>query len=227
MKVRFGAFQIDSETRQLSGLKGEIHLSPKSFELLSVLVASRPKALSKAELQEHLWPSTFVSEANLPLLISEVRAALGDSTRAPRFIRTVPRFGYAFCAAGFDADNAAATPSGSWCFLMVGSDRVPLEEGVTVIGRDPEADVTVNVSGVSRLHARIRVSGVGVTVEDLDSKNGTFLKGQRLTGVSAVTDGDEIRLGLFPLTFRTASESTTTETQQSSGTTPDGFATRR
>ena len=131
MKVRFGAFQVDSETRQLSGVNGEIHLSPKAFELLSVLVSARPRALSKGELQEHLWPATFVTEANLPLLVSEVRAALGDAAHAPRYIRTVPRFGYAFCSAAFDAAAQAARKLGSWCFLVVGSECIPLGEGVT------------------------------------------------------------------------------------------------
>ena len=111
MKVRFGAFQVDSETRQSSGVNGDIHLSPKAFELLSVLVSARPRALSKGELQEHLWPVMSVTEANLPLLVSEVRAALGDAAHAPRYIRTVPRFGYAFCSAAFDA---AARRRGNW-----------------------------------------------------------------------------------------------------------------
>lgn len=222
MKVRFGTFQINSDTRQLCDPNGEIRLSPKAFELLRLLVSERPRALSKAELQEHLWPVTFVSEANLPLLVSEIRAALADPARSPLFIRTVPRFGYAFCGAASDtaAPAAMAGPSAAWCFLVVGSEHVSLTEGVTVLGRDPEADVTINVSGVSRLHARIRVTAAGATVEDLDSKNGTFLKGQRLAGVSSLQDSDEIRLGMFPLTFRTASPGVTTETQHSSGTVP-------
>lgn len=215
MKVCFGPFQLDADTRQLCGVKGEIHLSPKAFELLRLLVVTRPRALSKGELQEHLWPVTFVSEANLALLVSEVRAALGDPAREPRFIRTVPRFGYAFCGAAFDAGEVA-TALAPWCFLLVGSQRVPLGEGVTVLGRDPEADVTIHGSGVSRRHARIHVTRVGATVQDLNSKNGTFLKGRRLAGISPLEDSDEIRLGLFPLIFRTSRMAATTETQQGS-----------
>ena len=62
-----------------------------------MLAGARPKALSKKALQERLWPSTFVAEANLSNLVAEIRQALGDNARAPRFIRTVHRFGYAFC----------------------------------------------------------------------------------------------------------------------------------
>ena len=86
-----------STRRQLTRAGREIHLEPKAFELLSALVLERPKALSKADLQERLWPGTFVAEANLSNLVAEIRAALGDPARAPLFVRTVHRFGYAFC----------------------------------------------------------------------------------------------------------------------------------
>ena len=57
----------------------------------------RPAAVSKAEIQEHLWPDTFVSEANIPTLVAEIRDAIDDDARQPRFIRTVFGFGYGFC----------------------------------------------------------------------------------------------------------------------------------
>ena len=98
MRVVFGAFVLDADTRQLLRDGHEVHLSPKSFDLLSTLIGSRPKALSKDQLQETLWPQSFVSEGNLSVLVSEIRHALDDDPGAPRFVRTVPRFGYAFVA---------------------------------------------------------------------------------------------------------------------------------
>lgn len=65
VKIQFGAFTLDQGRRQLLGAEGDIHLSPKAYELLKVLLEQRPKALSKAELHERLWPSTFVSDVNL------------------------------------------------------------------------------------------------------------------------------------------------------------------
>jgi Tol biopolymer transport system component/DNA-binding winged helix-turn-helix (wHTH) protein len=97
VRICFGPFTLDLESRQLSNTGEEIHLEPKAFELLSALVIERPKALSKADLQERLWPGTFVAEANLSNLVAEIRAALGDPARAPKFVRTVHGFGYAFC----------------------------------------------------------------------------------------------------------------------------------
>ena len=97
MRIRFGPFTLDLESRQLISAGREIHLEPKAFELLSALVLERPKALSKGDLQERLWPGTFVAEANLSNLVAEIRAALGDPARAPKFVRTAHGFGYAFC----------------------------------------------------------------------------------------------------------------------------------
>ena len=63
MRISFGAFTLDLQSRQLTSAGREIHLEPKAFELLSALVLERPKALSKADLQERLWPGTFVSRS--------------------------------------------------------------------------------------------------------------------------------------------------------------------
>src|SRR5688572_26940475 len=93
---RFGRFVLDYDTRQILADGGEIHLSPKAFELLALLLANRPRAVSKTELQERLWPSTFVEETNLAGLVAEIRRALDDSATEPVFVRTVYRFGYRF-----------------------------------------------------------------------------------------------------------------------------------
>ena len=87
MQVRFGEFTLDTESRQLRQGNAERHLSPKAFELLRLLIENRPRALSKAELHERLWPSTFVSEATLSSLVAEVRDALGEKARRGRFVR--------------------------------------------------------------------------------------------------------------------------------------------
>ena len=94
MKVRFAEFLLDSEARQLRQGRDEIHLSPKAFDLLSTLVARRPNVVSKADLFGQIWPDTFVVEANLNVLIGEIRKALGDEARSPRFIKTAHGIGY-------------------------------------------------------------------------------------------------------------------------------------
>ena len=96
MQVSFGDFVLDSDSRELRRGPEPVRLSPKALQLLQILVTGRPKALSKADLQNRLWPDTFVVEKNLANLISEIREALGEDPLDPRFIRTVPRYGYAF-----------------------------------------------------------------------------------------------------------------------------------
>lgn len=65
------------------------HLSGKAFELLEVLIANAPRALTKEELYQHIWGNRIVDEVNLPNLMSEVRTALGDRRKDPRFIKTI------------------------------------------------------------------------------------------------------------------------------------------
>src|SRR5437870_829618 len=98
MRYAFRGFVLCAETRRLLRDDHEVHLSPKAFELLKALITNHPRALSKAELHDVLWAGTYVSEGNLALLITEIRSALDDSAREPRFIRTVHAYGYAFCA---------------------------------------------------------------------------------------------------------------------------------
>jgi DNA-binding winged helix-turn-helix (wHTH) protein len=214
VRVTFGEFALDLDSRQLLGRSGEIHLLPKAFELLKALVESRPKAVGKRELQERLWPGTFVVEANLAILISGLRAALGDSPRRPRFIRTVHGFGYAFTG---DAVEISDLPPGeattSVCWVVWHRRQFRLVHGENLIGRDPLAPVSVDLPSVSRRHARIVVTSSGATLEDLGSKNGTHLRGKRVTGTSGLLDGDKIQVGSVILTFRTRPIGGSTETQ--------------
>ena len=84
-------------------------------------------------------------------------------------------------------------------------------EGVNVIGRAPDATIQCDVTGVSRYHARILLSKGAATLEDLDSKNGTYLQNARITS-ARLSDGDEIRLGKACLTFRVRPPLGATET---------------
>lgn len=99
MALLFGDCTFDSASRTLTRGGESVRLSGKAFQLLELLLAARPNPVEKSELFARLWPETFVSEANLASLIKEIRAAIGDDARAPRYVRTVHRFGYAFSGA--------------------------------------------------------------------------------------------------------------------------------
>jgi DNA-binding winged helix-turn-helix (wHTH) protein len=204
MRVRFGGYVLDLESRQLLRGNDVVHLSPKAFELLAILLSERPKAVSKIDLQERLWPGTFVVEKNLANLVSDIREAIGDEPRNPRFIRTVPRFGYAFREAVADAGaRAPASRGGETTFrLKWTTGGLTLAQGEHVLGRDPDADIFLPSAGVSRRHAVIRISAGRATIEDLGSKNGTLVGDQRLEGSRSLSDGDVISVGLVKLTLR-------------------------
>ena len=190
----------------------EVHLTPKAFELLRALVVDRPKVLSKAELQEHLWPNTTVIEANLANLIAEVRAALGDNARAPAFIRTAHGYGYAFCGEATGPAGTTVAPDPPRCWLEWGRLRFPLSPGSHVVGRDPDVEIQLDAATVSRRHARLVVSDKGTMLEDFDSKNGTFRGADRVTAPVRLADGDAIRIGSVLVTFHARAAGDATET---------------
>jgi DNA-binding winged helix-turn-helix (wHTH) protein len=207
MPVHFGPFVLDPETRQLRRDGGEVHLTPKAWELLELLVRSRPRAMSKTAIRQQLWSNAQVGKGSLTVLNAELRTALGDDARHPSWIRTVQRYGYAFVGeasdgpAGRPGDTAAPTPH-AVPRVVWGSRVLPLVEGDNVMGRDEDVAVRIDAPGISRRHALIRVEGREGTLEDLGSKNGTYLRGQRLVSPVALEDGDVFVLGEVALVFR-------------------------
>jgi DNA-binding winged helix-turn-helix (wHTH) protein len=206
--VTFGDYRLDVEARQLSRGRAEIHISPKAFDLLRLLVDAYPRALSRAQLQQSLWPSTFVSEGNLASLIAELRRALDDEAAAPRYIRTVHRFGYRFCYSldGHSADDEGA----SVCFLVWRDRVIKLVPGANLIGRDPRAAVHLDLPSVSRRHASITVTSDTVTVEDLGSRNGTFVGDNKVTAAVVLEDRNELQVGSARMVFRREAGNTST-----------------
>jgi len=210
---RFGSFVLDPSTRQLLRDGSEVALSPKAFQLLLLLVTNRSRAMSRDELQQALWPSTFVLETNLAGLVAEVRRALRDAADQPLFVRTMHRFGYRFVAdVGELGGPAAADESAPKCWLLWETRQVPLVEGDNVVGRGVDASVWIDASGISRHHARIVVRRGEATLEDLGSKNGTYVGGRRIISAHRLASGDQIRLGSVVVTFRVPEPPGATET---------------
>lgn len=198
MQFQFDQFHVDTERRLLMRAGAPVHLSPKAFHLLTILLESTPRALSKEQLHERIWAGTFVEESSLSGLIGELRSALQDDAKQPRYIRTVHRFGYAFC--GPLADTVKRVQAALVVFRGVES---PLFEGENVLGRDPAADICIDDSTVSRRHACITVSGNVATLTDLKSKNGTVLEGKNVESPLILEDGQTFVLGDARVTYRT------------------------
>ena len=186
MPLRFGAFTFDSQLRELRRNGETLALSPKAFLLLEQLIDARPNPVTHDALYQRLWPDVVVEPGNLHGLISEIRSALDDRDHA--IVRTVHRVGYAFTAAGAIEETARYS-------ILLGNDEIPLRSGENVIGRDPHDAIVIHAPDVSRHHARLIVSGTRVTLEDLGSKNGTFIGTRRVTEPVEVAPGDDILIG--------------------------------
>lgn len=210
MRSRFEQFTIDSDTRQLLRDGEEIHLSTKGFDLLCALLARRPNVVGKEELLRQIWPDSYVVEANLNVVVGEVRRALADNVQTPRFIRTVHGVGYAFCASASELENVSAAPStdGTRCWLVGKERNFILSEGDNIIGRDPSCGIWLDDPDVSRRHARIRIDSANgsAVLDDLESTNGTLLGRSQVKAQRPLADRDVIRVGPFELKFRNATD---------------------
>ncbi len=215
MSIRFAGCTLDPDARQLFRARCEVHVSPKAFELLKVLIEARPRAVAKAELLERVWPSVFVSDGSLARAVTELRNAVGDRARHARIIRTVHGDGYAFEAHAEPTPdpNAGETATAS-CWLVSGAGTIALCDGEHLVSREPGASVWLDSPAVSRRHARLIVKAAQATIEDLGSKNGTFVCGERVSSPVPLRPGDTIRIGWYTLTFRTARASTRTATEE-------------
>jgi DNA-binding winged helix-turn-helix (wHTH) protein len=209
--TRFGSFELDAGRRQLFSHGGEIHLTPKAFDLLALLIDAAPHVVPKAQLHRRLWPNGVVSDTTLVGLVQEIRHALSDRDRSAPLIRTAHRVGYAFNA----PVERAPRRSGVSRWLVTGKLRIALVEGENVIGRDPEANIWLDHATVSRRHARLVVSETSAVLEDLDSKNGTTIRGTRLTAAVTLRNGDRFACGDIFVTYRESSVGLPTATQVS------------
>ncbi len=216
MKTRFGPFTVDSRTRQLLRDEREIHLSPKAFDLLCVLLERRPDVLRKEELHARIWPATYVVDANLNVLIGEIRRTLGDKALRPRFIRTAHGVGYAFCGEAADVDTPRPRAHATRVWLVWKDRTFVLADGENIIGRDPQCGVWLDASGVSRQHASIRIDGASrrAVLTDLKSTNGTLARGETVVEPTSLADGDTVTIGSVELTFRSWLKDTAQKTER-------------
>jgi DNA-binding winged helix-turn-helix (wHTH) protein len=220
MLIKFVTTTVDVDARSVSRNEGPVHLTPKAFDVLVLLALARPRAVPKAEILDRVWPGTFVTDASLARTVHEIRDAIGDADGS--VIRTVHGHGYAFAADATEEQPQLRQPPAppsvapvgaprAWFYL--GAQPIPLHDGVLTVGRDPSAEVSLPFPETSWQHVRLTVTAVGVTIEDLGSKNGTLVRGQRLTVPIDLGDGDEVLIGTTRLVFvRAPAERSSTAT---------------
>jgi DNA-binding winged helix-turn-helix (wHTH) protein len=199
MRYDGGEIVVDRDARQLR-LHGEaVHLSAKAFDLLCLLIEKRPRVLSKQEIHDELWPDTFVGEASLPVVIREIRTALGERGRDA--IRTVHRFGYAFDAPMRETATQPPRLERRLRMLQHSGREFTLIDGENIIGRDPAAQVCVPSRSVSRHHAAITIDGDDAMIKDLGSKNGTLIDGKPVEDSVTLLDGAILTFGAVEMVY--------------------------
>jgi DNA-binding winged helix-turn-helix (wHTH) protein len=198
VRARFDDLTVDTERRELTRDDRVIALNPKAFDLLVTLVENWPSALSKETLYERLWPGVFVEMGNLHNLVSDIRLAINDEEH--KIIRTIHRFGYGI-GVPVDVDSVVRA------HLVIGGRELPLREGETILGRD-----LVGTPDVSRRHARIIFAAASGSIEDLGSKNGTWIDGKKLERPFSFDRDQEIVLGRTHAVIRFTSASGSTIT---------------
>jgi DNA-binding winged helix-turn-helix (wHTH) protein len=209
--LSFDAFTLDVSRGCLRRGADDVRLRPKSFDVLRYLVENPGRLVSKEELIRAVWRNAFVTDNSLVQCLIEIRRALCDDAQA--IIRTVPRRGYIFDISVIEARHTTGPGRASLNHWLICDGREqPLPEGSHVIGRDVSASISLRSPKVSREHARIVIEGGVAMLEDLGSKNGTFVHGQAVKAPVRLADGDEIRIGAFQLTFRILSSDGVTAT---------------
>ena len=220
--ARFGVFDLDPRTGELRKRGVRVHLQEQPFQVLAMLVERAGDLVTRDELKQRLWSdSVFVDfEQGLNNAIAKIRMAMGDSAGSPRFVETLERRGYRFIASvewvteGHQTAPARpgppTRPAATVVRLVTDAKTVALTEGTHIIGRQPTASLWIDSALISRQHARIVVRDGCVTIEDLGSRNGTFVNGERRTAAGPLNDGDEIRLGGFVVSVRISSGTTRT-----------------
>jgi DNA-binding winged helix-turn-helix (wHTH) protein len=222
--ARFGVFDLDVRTGELRKRGAVVRLQEQPFQVLAMLVERAGDLVARDELRQRLWSdSVFVAvDQALNNAVAKIRVALGDSAESPRFVETLERRGYRFIAhVEWSAGRGDGQPAGlaeshrhraAVVRLTLDDRTITLGEGTHLIGRDPDLAVWIDAAVVSRSHARLVVRDGLVTLEDLGSRNGTFLNGAPLTAVSRLAHGDEVRVGTVPLVVHLSTGRTPTRT---------------
>ena len=178
-QVRFDRFRFDPDTGRLWAGAQEVRLTPKSAAVMSQLVAHGGEPVSKEQLFASVWPDTAVSDDALTTCIAELRRALEDDAKQPRFIETRHRRGYRFAARGqvaaeWDMATIAVLP---FADMSPGRDHEYLCEGLA----EELINALTHVEGlrVAARTASFRFRDIGADVQSVG----------RQLGVSALLEG--------------------------------------
>jgi DNA-binding winged helix-turn-helix (wHTH) protein len=213
LTATFGPFLFDGGRRQLFRGQASVPLPSRIFDLLELLITEAPRVVHKDAIVDAVWRDTYVSDASISMAVTQLRKALGDSADQPTFIRTVHGHGYAFIAS---VERVATRDGGARpkFRIIVGDRRVLLDDGETLVGRDPASGIWIDRDSVSWRHARVIVDGAAAAIEDLGSLNGTYVDGKKISGRTPLHPGGAIRVADVDVTLEDASRAPSSPTKR-------------
>jgi DNA-binding winged helix-turn-helix (wHTH) protein len=199
-----GVWLVEPMANRVSVGDTSVQLEQKVMAVLLCLAEHAGEAVTRQQLIDWVWDEGFVADNTITHAVAELRKSLGDCARKPRFIETIHRRGYRLIApVRFDGAQPvmSSTPHPSFLAIARGVE-LPLYEGENLIGRAPDAVITIPSMKVSRHHAQITIEGETATLDDLGSKNGTFLNGTRVQQRVPLNGGDLVSIGCMTETIR-------------------------
>jgi predicted ATPase/DNA-binding winged helix-turn-helix (wHTH) protein len=167
--LRFDCFTLELDNERLLRDGEPVGLTPKAFALLALLAQRAGRLVLKDELLDTVWGRRFVSEGTVKSLLAELRAAMGDDARAPRWVETVPRRGLRFIGqlrpvppADSEVDATGPVPAAPLVLRPAGSNPLPVAPSPP-IARELELSQLAMLLQAQRLVTLIGPAGVGKT----------------------------------------------------------------
>ena len=212
-----GDWLVEPDLDRISRGNEQKTLRPRVTELLVGLAERAGSLATKQHLIDRVWRTEFVTVNALTQLIAELRRALGDDADHPTYIETIPRRGYRLIARTSMTnipDDRETDEEIRFALIDEEGREIELSQGENIIGRSPDAPVRIDSFRVSRRHATIVIEGTTATIDDLGSKNGTYLRGRRVEGPTRIEDDDEIQIGADLAHFRVRVRDDRTRTEE-------------
>jgi len=202
---RFGEFELDVAAYALRRNGQRIKLEQAPMDLLVLLVRKAGRLVTRTDMQAALWGGdVFVDhDAAINTAIRKIRRALDDDAEQPDFVETVVGKGYRFVADAVGMSPNSLDHRLPTYLVTRGKQQFVLNTGENLLGRDPRATVYIEHPSVSRRHARISLDPTRAVLEDLESRNGTFVEGRKVDVDAPIEihDGAIIGLGPIAMTF--------------------------
>ena len=219
---RFGEFELDVAAFTLRREGIPVPLEKIPMEVLVLLVEHAGTLVARDSIHAALWGSdVFLDrDAAINTAMRKIRRALGEDVDRPRFVETVVGKGYRFVGQ-IVRDTVDPQRQLAVYRLTRGTDAFALQDGENLIGRDPDVHIFLDHPSVSRRHARISIAAGRVVLEDLNSRNGTWIDGRGITSPTEVHDGTIIGVGPITLTFVSLSGAASTRPMSGTVGPPD------